>query len=287
METSKLSERALLFSVSIHGWTGQRKNSKASSEYCTQINAAKDAVDLLAKIVPKRELDPIRRSGQRAYRFFVTNTLPWSDGGWRILPSEKFFAFRTKLLEMIADHDNKVAELAKRWPEITSESALKQRLGKLYDPNIVPSASSLGSRFYISKDMMALPPMSKDFRIQMNQEGMDEFEQELKASWQKMTSNALNEVWSRLAELISKIAETMSQRDKKFHNTIISNLKDFCDEIPSFNITDDENLEELRKDVMNKLACIDPEDLKEIPNKRKQASKDAKELLKTIDEYFK
>ena len=287
METSKLSERAILFTVSIHGWTGQRKNRKASDEYATQINAAKDAVDLLTKIVPKRELDPIRQAGQRAYRFFVQQTLPWSDGGWRILPSDKFFAFRTKLMEMIADHDDKVADLAKRWPGITSESALRQRLGKLYDPNIIPSAVSLSNRFYVSRDMMALPPMSKDFRIQMNQEGMDEFEEELKASWKKMTSTALNEVWSRLAELISKIADTMGQRDKKFHNSIIGNLKNFCDEIPSFNITDDKELEELRKDVMNKLACLDPEDLKEIPNKRKQASKDAKELLKTIDDYFK
>lgn len=285
--TTKLSERALLIHVSVHGWTGQRKNKKASDEYCMQINAANDAVDLLTKIVPKKELDPIRQTGQRAYRYFVDKTLPWSDGGWRILPSESFFDFREGLSKYTSDHNRKVAELAKHWPEITSEDNLKARMGKLYDPRVVPTAGSLSSRFYISTDIMALPPMSKDFRIQMNQEAFDEFESELKSSWEQMTKKALAEVWQRLSTFIGKIADTMGNKNKRFRNTIITNLRDFCDTIPSFNITDDPKLEEVRQDVLTKLAGLDPEDLKEIPNKRKQAAKDAQDILTKMNDYFK
>jgi hypothetical protein len=282
----KLSERAMLVNVSVHGWTGQRKNGKASQEYADSVSAAKDAVSVLTSLIPKRELDPIRKAGQRAYTYFIDKTLPWMDGGYRILPSEKFFEFRQEIAKLAAEYQESVEHLAQRWPEITSDANLKKRLGDLYGTIQIPQASDLKWKFRISRNVMSLPEVS-DFRVKFSDAEFDEAKAEIEETWKEMTVRAMSDLWSGLAELVENIAATMSKKDKKFRNSMIQKVRDFCDKIPSYNLMDDPQLEKIRLEVKTKLAELDPEDLREIPNKRKQAAEDAEALLKKIKGYAK
>ena len=77
----------------------------------------------------------------------------------------------------------------------------------------------------------------------------------------------------------------MGQPKKIFRNSLISNLKDFCELIPKLNLTNDSKLEEFRKDITQKLTTLRPDNLRDSKAERKTAHKAAKDILKKMKDY--
>jgi hypothetical protein len=79
----------------------------------------------------------------------------------------------------------------------------------------------------------------------------------------------------------------MRQPKKIFRDSLIENLSNFCELIPKMNLTQDNNLEELRKEAVKKLAELKPIDLRESRKDRRKAHKSAKEIMEKIKGYTK
>jgi hypothetical protein len=282
-KTARLSERAMLVHLSGHQWTGRKKDKKVTQNVCVLENAALDAGAWWTYLVPQKELQPINTAWGRVYRRFNDLTLPWLDGGLRILPSDMYMKFRDEIKQPIADYDKAVDVFLKRWPTIVANSP--RRLGKLQPGQRLPTVDQLKDKFYIQQDILPVPEMA-DFRINVGDEEAKDIRSEVASTIKAGTTKATQELWSRLSELVNDVAETMGKRDKKFRDTIITKLKTFCELVPKYNIMDNSELEDIRRDTMDKLAELDPEDLREIPNHRKKASKDAKAILAKIDQYI-
>ena len=283
MKPKRLSERAMLVSLSTHEWTGKKKDKQVSQNVCVSVNAEKDAIEAIICLAPPSELQPINVARGRVYRRFCELTLPWMDGGLRILPSDMYMKYRDEMNKVIADHTKAVNAFATRWPEIVANK--DKRLGSLASKYHWPTAAELKGRFYIRQDILPLPEIA-DFRVDISEDEADDIRTQVAASINGAAEKAMGEVWSRLSKLVSEVAETMGQRDKKFRDSLIQKLKDFCGMIPKYNIRDDIELEKVRQDVLTKLASLDPEDLREIPNNRRKAAKDAKDVLAKISDYL-
>jgi hypothetical protein len=194
---------------------------------------------------------------------------------------------RDEVMKLIRAADVVAAEFVEKvFPLISTEAAKQKRLGKLATTKAVqfPSAAQLKERFRITMDIIPMPEVG-DFRTKM---GDDEFaiaRQEALETHQRSTKKAMQEVWMRLADLVSSIAETMGERDKTFRDSLIGNLRNFCELLPAYNVTGDQSLESMRREVVNKLASLNPEDLREIPNNRKAAAKTANDILAKISQY--
>lgn len=279
MKTIKLSKRAMLIHLSGHQWTGRKKDKRVSKDVCVRVNADADAGAWWTYLVPQKELKPINTAWGRVYRLFCDLTLPWLDGGLRILPSDMYFTFREKMKTPIADYNKAVESFLKRWPEIVIKAP--KRLGKLATNLQLPNVAELRAKFYINQDILPVPEVS-DFRID-NDEASKQVESSIKSGMVKAT----RELYERLDKLVGNIAEVMSKPDKKFRNSIIRNLKDFCVTIPKYNVMNIPELETLSHDIMKKLTNLDPEDLREIPRNRKKAGAEAKALLVKIRSYKK
>jgi len=283
MKPKRLSERAMLVSLSTHEWTGKKKDKQVSRDVCVRQDAEKDVIEAIICLAPPGELQPINVARGRVYRRFVELTLPWMDGGLRILPSEMYMKYRDEMNKVIAAHTKAVNAFVTRWPEIVANKG--KRLGKLASKYHLPTAAELVGKFYIRQNILPLPETA-DFRVDISEDEADEIRTQVAASINSASEKAMGEIWNRLTTLVSDIASTMSQRDKKFRDSLIQKLKDFCEMIPKYNIRDDVELEKIRQDVLNKLASLDPEDLREIPNNRIKAAKDAKAVLAKISDYL-
>lgn len=284
MKAKRLSERVMLTSLSTHEWTGKKKDKAMSQIACSSVNAEKDVVEAIISLAPPGELQPINVARSRVYRRFVELTLPWMDGGLRILPADMYLKYRDEMNKVIAAHTEAVNAFATRWPEIVANK--DKRLGSLASKYRLPTVAELKGKFYIKQDIFPLPETA-DFRVDISQNEADEIRTQVAASLDSASNKAMCEVWNRLSNLVNDVAETMVQKDKKFRDSLIKKLKDFCATIPKYNITDNADLENVRKEVLTKLANLNPEDLREIPNNRKKAAKDAKDVLDRIKDYMK
>jgi len=286
MDTTKLNEKALLVHLRISMWSGSRKNQALTSEVCGAHDAEKDAGSWWTYYVPKKDLKPLQQAANQCRAIWIKHTLPWMDGGLRVLPSTKLMEYSKDIRKAIQKFDREVKRFQDRWPEIYE--SMRERLGGLADDKDMmekmPTQDTVTQKFAIQQDLLPIPKAA-DFRLNLSGADQDGLKQEVQSSIDRMAGKAMEEVWNRLNSLVGKVHNTLTEPDKKFKNSLIHNLRKFCKEMPSLNLTDDENLNTMRRQVIKNLARIDPEDLRENKRYRKASAKKAKALLETLKQY--
>jgi hypothetical protein len=92
------------------------------------------------------------------------------------------------------------------------------------------------------------------------------------------------DLYRRLAAVVSRMATTLSEPDKIFRDSLVGNIRDLCNLLPSLNIAADPGLDSLNRDIERRLASLDPGLLRIDPAVRQAAAVDAAALLDTISD---
>jgi hypothetical protein len=82
----------------------------------------------------------------------------------------------------------------------------------------------------------------------------------------------------RLRKVVSAIVEKCSSPDAIFRDTLITNARELCDILTRLNVTDDPQLETLRRQT-ELLACTEPSTLRDNPDVRQDTAKQAQSIL--------
>jgi len=281
-QTNNLSSKAMLVSLRVSMWTGRTKDRGVSSEVLSAKNADADAGAWWTYQVPRKSIVKISNAAITARIKHANLTLPWMDGGQRILPSAMFMTYAEEMRKVKENFETAVEDFLTEYPTIVAQTA--QRLGKLHAKQL-PSISELRERFGMGTDVLPIPN-ADDFRVDLGNDEVESLRANVKKNIEDKMKSAQQELWSRMDELIVKIHDTLKQPKKIFRDSLIKNLSEFCELVPKLNVTDDVNLEVMRKEAIEKLAILKPSELREDKAGRKKAVKDAKELRSKMSAYF-
>lgn len=281
META-LNRKAMLVYLRMSMWTGRKKDKDVTAEILRRKNSENDSGAWWTYLVPAKALRAVDTAYHKCRNVHYKLTLPWMDGGLRILPSAMFMEYGKAMREVTAEYDVAVDSFIKDYPILIADA--RKRLGDLLNGAVLPTAAEIKHKFKVSQDILPMP-VASDFRVELAQEDLNEMKKNLSVNIESMTSKAMTDLWGRLSELIEKIEKTLGDPNKKFKNSLIDNLGDFCKLIPKMNITGSKELEKMRKEVFEKLAVLHPDNLRKFKRERKQAHKDAKDVLKKMKAY--
>ncbi len=281
-KTTNLSEKAMLVNLTLSQWTGRVKDKKVSNEVCAVKESDGDAGAWWTYLVPKRAIAQVGKTRMNCYMKHVNLTLPWMDGGLRILSSDMFMRYSEEMRKAISEYDEAVNDFLKEYLTIVAQA--EKRLGKLLEGKQFPSASEIKYKFAVHQDILPIPQAS-DFRCQLNADEVIDIRKNIATSIETMAEKAMSTLWERFTILVDKVEKTMKKPKKIFRDSLISNLKDFCELIPKMNLTNDNNLEELRREVAEKLAQLKLLDLRESKRDRRKAHKSAKKIMEKIKGY--
>jgi hypothetical protein len=277
-----ITQKAMLIHLKVSGWSGRRKDRQVTKEVNVSKKTSSDAGAWWTYLIPKKEMNKIEVAAGRCRATHDRLTLPWLDGGIRILPAKALFSYTAKMREVKAEYDAVIEDFLKHYDE-TVVSA-KKRLGALAENVSYPSAKEIKSKFEITQEFIPMPSLS-DFRVEVSEEDSKYLKEQVEQTISEGNKKASQELWNRLSELVEKVEGTLKEPDKKFKNSLIGNLKDFCKAIPDLNIMEDTNLESLRVQVKNKLTKLDPDNLRKNKKERKTAHADALAVLEKIKAY--
>jgi hypothetical protein len=284
---SKLNEKAMLVHLTVHQWMGRVKDVGASEELAIQKNASSEAgTSVLISLAPKRLVNPIDNAGWAARLEHQRLTLPWMDKGHRILPANMFMKYTECIRAKVTVFQERVNDFLEEYPKLMEDAERKQRLGELGKGVVFPSVDELRARFSIHTDVLPMPDAA-DFRISIGEDEAAQIKADIEKNIGDKMKQAQNDLWARLGDLVGKVHERLSDSDKKFRDSLMENLKDFCKLIPDLNIVDDPNLETMRVEVMEKLSKEwKPDDMRNNTAARQKAAKDAKEMLDKMNAFF-
>ena len=284
-----LSSRAMLCSLCISQWSASKHDRQASEEIAVQHGAHPNVGRYNKLLIPKETLAEIHHLAGEARREHYFMTLPWDDNGYRVLPAAVYMEHTEKLREYSRNFMAAVETFAAQFDKLVLDS--RSRLGGLFRAEDYPSSREIREKFAIETKVMPLPD-AHDFRVSLGDEEKDRIKRQITASVEASLTVASRELWRRMYEAVSHVAERLSAYketgqgiEHPFRDTVVTNLIKLVDFMPKLNVTGDPELERLTSQVRASLL-VDPDELRRSETVRTDTASKAARIAEQMSAYM-
>lgn len=278
-----LHEKALLVRLSISLPGNSRTDARLTNETLVRYAMKGKAGRWLKQIFPDEAYTPlVKSSGEIRTRHYEL-TLPWSDEGYRILPSamhQDYCDEMRKLRRKYEDARDTFLSSMAAW-----EAWAKDAHNGTFDVNLY-EFSKVERKFGFTLDFNPVPTgAALPFYVQ------DDDRAETDAKVQAAESAAQADLWHRLADPLKAMAERLSDPKAIFRDSLVSNLGEIVALLPKLNLGADPKLVEFAEQA--KLLTVAPENtgaqaqsLRDNASKRAETAARAKEILSHMAGYM-
>jgi hypothetical protein len=268
-----IQNSSMLVDLNISVWTGRKMDKKVSEEIDASKGTHARAGNYHKKLLAgTQKLDELQKLVSSIRIWHYAQTLPWSDGGSRLLPMKNFFDYKAVLGDYETQFTEMVAEFLQDYPTLVSAAAFQ--LGDLFDADEYPDANTLLEKFKFKYVFLPVPDVG-DFRIEVG----DVYKEELKAQYETFYQNklteAMNDAWARLHDCVSSISEKLTSLETPrvlkngeeihsqiFRDSLVNNATELCELLTRLNVTNDTKLEQARRTLEKALLGVTAEDLR-------------------------
>jgi hypothetical protein len=280
-----MTRKGFMVSVSLGAWSG-RKVDRSVTQDVTDRWGAKSGTGAYTKVLlPGDVLDEIYGLDGQIRNWVYSVTVPWMDGGLRMLPASFYMNFAQKMSEFRMQREALVDRLVAVYEELKSKA--REDLGGMYCENDYPSTGAIRGRFYMNVVVMPLPEHDQYGRYEITDEEKRLLEREYRERMRRSVDEALRDLLSRLKGALERFHERMEDPDKIFKNSLVENLRVLVREtIPRLNMFEDRALETLRREVEERLGALDPDALRKDTALRKNAANAARQILEKMGAYY-
>ena len=269
--TISIASSAMLVEMSISTWTARKLDKKVSAEVDaskgTKTQAGNYNKNLLAGT---GFLDTIIKYAANARSWHISQTLPWSDNGLRLLPTSNFMNYTKQRTVLEENYTALVDKFLIAYPNLVSAAAFQ--LGDLFDRDEYPSVEKIANKFKFHVNFLPVP-MAGDFRIDINEEAKNDIISSCNVAYEERLNNAMRDAWSRLHDCLTRISDRLQfdapdydngikSKPRVFRNTLVENAVELTELLKHFNLTKDTNLEQARLDLYNAIKHHDADSLR-------------------------
>jgi hypothetical protein len=271
-----IASSAMLVELSISSWTARKLDKKVSTQVDldkqTKTRAGNYNKNLLAGT---GFLDTITKYAANARAWHISQTLPWSDNGLRLLPMSNFMTYKQNLTTLETNYQALVDKFIIAYPNLVSAAAFQ--LGDLFNRDEYPEAEKIVNKFKFNVNYLPVP-MAGDFRIEIGEEAKAELVKNCEQAYNDRLNNAMKDAWGRLHECLMRMSERLTvdvvdsdvpeshgkvQKGRIFRDSLVENAVELVDLLKHFNLTGDTNMELARKELATAIMNHDAKDLRE------------------------
>lgn len=256
-----IQNSSMLVDLNISVWTGRKMDRKVSEEIDASKGTHARAGNYHKKLLAgTQKLDELQKlvSGIRIWHY--EQTLPWSDGGSRLLPMANFFDYKATLNAWETQFTECVDEFLVEYPTLVSAAAFQ--LGDLFSSDEYPDVHKLADKFKF-KSVFLPVPSAGDFRIEIGEAHQAELKAQYEKFYEERVNTAMGDAWDRLHDVLSKLSGKLAGVEKQlFRDSLVNNAVDLCDLLTKLNVTQDAKLEQARKKLESALVGVDAKELR-------------------------
>jgi len=285
-EALDLRNFATLTILNTARWHAKVKDRKASRDVANANNADAAAFETHKRLLAgaDEKLKAIYQTIDGARAKYYELTLPWSTTraddvgrrqGARMLPNSTFFDFIGEMAKFKAQMTAALDEFEPAYPALVQQA--QKMLGDRFDISEYPPAESIRKHFDLSFDFHPIPEGS-DFKGLPAQQTAA-LARAIEGKTEKMLENAMQDLWQRAYAAIGRMEERLSHPDRKFHGTLVDNVRKVASQLKHLNVTNDKRVTELQEFIEARLCKHEAKDLREKPTLRMQVYADACEAV--------
>ena len=281
-----ISSSSMLVDLSIHSWTGIKidrdTTQMVDTVNSTTTNAGKYSKNLFAGT---KDLHEIAKFESRIRAWNISQTLPWSDKGQRMLPSSKFFDYKKGLTQYESMRKAMIEKFLTNYDALINQA--EQALGGLFRREDYPDKAQVAKQFEFSYSFLPVP-VSGDFRVDIGNEAIVELHAQFDKSVNDRVQTAMADVTWRLEDCLKRMSERLSDKEtgdsaeskkKIFRDTLVTNAQELCEDLKHLNITKNPQIEEARKQLSSAVNGISAEALRDSESARQEVKAQVDDIL--------
>lgn len=285
MNPTQIHSRALLVWLTISTWTARRYDKQISRKVNAEYNASDDAGRYNKFLLPGdaqayKTLIALAGSIRAAH---YTQTLAWSDEGWRLLPTANYMEYTTWFRQQQSEYKRALDQFVADYPTMRAEAQIK--LKGLYRDEDYPDTYDIRQRFALDVQYSPVPAIG-DIRVDLAADQVGAIETAIQQRIERASRLAIGDAWQRLYGCVQRMSERLSDPEAIFRDTLITNTRDICDALKRLNVTDDPALEAMRVHVERELTAHDPDVLRDTPRVRRSVAEKADAILSTMRDLY-
>lgn len=301
-DAAGLAARAMLSTVKISQWTAKRTDKKIERAVAAAAGSKggkHSKTDKYLVTTDEPTWKDVCRAGRAVWNHWREKTLPWQDGGTRLLLGTRYLTFAKKLEELVKEYNEAVAAFVADYENVIDRQA--PRLGSDFDRSQYPA--DIADRFGVAIDYRPVE-CGNDFRVDIDDEHMTALREARDKVTMAAADRAAREPWQRMQEVVKKMVDTLKQPTKIFRDTLVDNIRDVCAAIPELNIMGDTDLDAITEEIKRELTTLTASSLRDpkwraeqdsygardrsqnARDARTQAADKAADILKRINEVM-
>jgi hypothetical protein len=279
-----ITQKAMLAAVHISIWTATKHDRKVSRDVADRHGARERAGRYNKQLLMgASKLEDLRTLAGQIRQHFYKITLPWSDEGFRLLPSHFLFDLTARMREFEAGFSSGVDQFLGVYPDYIREAMAE--LGSLFREEDYPSADKLREKFSVRLEILPVPT-GDDFRVTMSAEEQARIAREIDANVRQSLSRGTEDLWKRLREVVSHMVDRLNEPETRFHATLVTNISDLVTLLPQLNVNQDPDLERFAAQIRDSLCNFTAQDLKKHDILRATTAAEAAGIVAQMDEVL-
>lgn len=284
-----LTEKAMLVALNISQWTARKYDRRVSEEVASDYGTTTEAGRYNKVLIAKGALKSINQIVGAARSHHYTNTLPWRDDGYRMLPTGNYWQYCEDQRAFRDQFDRAVNEFVASYPGYIN--AARDTLQGLFDQLDYPLPDDIGRRFRFETVVMPMPD-SADFRVSLARDEVAQIRDEIERRTAEAAEAAIGDLWQRIHDTVRHMAARLRMYrvtddgvEHPFRDSMVTNLRALVDLLPRLNFTGDSRLAAMCQRLNDELCPHEPDDLREDEGLRSDTAKAAERILADMAGY--
>ena len=282
----KISERAMLVSLSISLWSGRKYDKDASHEVAANHNTDERRAGRFNKIlVNPNNLRAIAGIAGSARNYQNQVTLPWLSDGSRIIPVDIYLEYTSKMSGYRSSFDAAVSDLVKDYDALVNQARLD--LNGLFKESDYPSKESIVNKHAFNVRVFNLPDAA-DFRVGLSNSELEATRKDIETNLNEATDAAVKDVFERVKMRMDHFVRRMNEIEdgKGLRDSMMENIKELSNIMPRLNITGNREIDDIADKMKREIASYTTDDLRDSQGIRVATTKSAQEILDKVSAYI-
>lgn len=287
-----IKSRALRVTLTIHAWTNTKSTRKATPVVVAAFNVANERRIKTAKVlIDPKEIKPVTDALRKIHDDHILRTLPWEDGGARILGSSGYMEYQDSQRKLKYDLDRKITLLEANWDALVERSLAD--LGDLADRANYPAAEELRQRYSADCEMAPIGDAA-DVRLQVSDEEVARIQKHVEERHARKMEGIMADIERRVKAVAERVYDRLhnykpavggKRAENDFRDSLVTNVRELVDLLPSLNITNSAAIDRLRLDLME-ISRYDAAYLKTDDTTRQKTAAAAKAILDKMGDFI-
>lgn len=280
---------ATMAKLRVRKWHARVKDKRVARDTAHAEDASEGAFSVYKRLLAGAEdkLKAVHSAIDAARMRHYEMTLPWSTTGLdesgrrdgpRLLPNTLFMEYVATMSDAQRLTQESLDEFVGVYPTLIE--AARRHLGKSFDATQYPPESHIRDHFALEYDFQPIPT-GVDFKG-LPQQQITRLAEHMNRNTRKCLENAMRDVWARLHEVVTNMAERLKDPQQKFHDTLVTNVRETVAMAKHLNPTGDSRMSTVIKTMEDELCVEDAKTLRENLRVRERVAGSAIDVLASM-----